>query len=197
MRNTKRELNDIRFEFQPTKVNYFFRFILFLYLIEKWSVSILFFRFLYVNVKTLIDENNWKCTRALISSKKLLKKIFAFWGLLRIFSKTQGYGSTLMWLRIWIFTLMRSRIRILLLVKLMRICDHWSTDHLCRGVPRILPGGMHIFGWPTPHPPHPHLDPDPDPHQDFELDPDPHQINADPQPWAQLSKDCCLIYNYV
>jgi hypothetical protein len=45
---------------------------------------------------------------------------------------------------------------------------------------------MHIFGWP---------------HQDFELDqdlaPDPHQNNADPQPWAQLSKDCCLIYNYV
>jgi hypothetical protein len=27
--------------------------------------------------------------------------------------------------------------------------------------------------------------------------PDPHQNNADPQPWAQLSKDCCLIYNYV
>ncbi len=45
------------------------------------------------------------------------------------------------------------------------------------------------------------LTPDPDPHQDFELDPDPapnpHQNNADPQPWAQLSKDCCLIYNYV
>jgi len=35
--------------------------------------------------------------------------------------------------------------------------------------------------------------------EDFELDPDPdpHQNNADPQPWAQLSKDCCLIYNYV
>jgi hypothetical protein len=35
------------------------------------------------------------------------------------------------------------------------------------------------------------LDLDPDPHQDFELDPapDPHQNNADPQPWAQLSKD--------
>jgi hypothetical protein len=31
--------------------------------------------------------------------------------------------------------------------------------------------------------------------EDFELDPDPHphQNNADPQPWAQLSKDCCLI----
>jgi hypothetical protein len=26
----------------------------------------------------------------------------------------------------------------------------------CRGVPRILPGGMHIFAWPTPPPP---LDP--------------------------------------
>ena len=59
-----------------------------------------------------------------------------------------------------------------------------------RGVPRILPGGMHIFGWP---PPPPDLDLDPDPNQDFELDPDPHQNNADPQPWAQLSKDCCLI----
>ncbi len=74
-------------------------------------------------------------------------------------------------------------------------------NELSRGVPRILPGapwqkgGMHIFGWHTPFPP------DPDPHQDFELDPDPaldpHQNNVDPQPWAQLSKDCCLIYNYV
>jgi hypothetical protein len=47
------------------------------------------------------------------------------------------------------------------------------------------------------HPPPPDLDPDP--HQDFELhpDPDPHQNSADPQPWAQLSKDCCLIYKYV
>ena len=47
-------------------------------------------------------------------------------------------------------------------------------------------------------PPPPDLYPDPDPHQDFELDPDPdpHQNNADPQPWVQLSKDCCLIYNY-
>ncbi len=48
-------------------------------------------------------------------------------------------------------------------------------------------------------PPPPDLDLDPDPHQDFELDlvMDPHQNNADPQPWAQLSKDCCLIYYYV
>jgi hypothetical protein len=38
---------------------------------------------------------------------------------------------------------------------------------------------------------------DPDPHQDFELDPDLHQNNADSQNWAQLSKDCCLIYNHV
>jgi hypothetical protein len=49
-------------------------------------------------------------------------------------------------------------------------------------------------------PPPPDLDPDPDLHQDFKLDPDlhqdfkldpapdPHQNNADPQPWAQLSK---------
>jgi hypothetical protein len=44
-------------------------------------------------------------------------------------------------------------------------------------------------------PPPPDLDPDP--HQDFEPDPDPHQNNADPQLWAQLSKDCGLIYNYV
>ncbi len=43
----------------------------------------------------------------------------------------------------------------------------------------------------------PDLDLDPDPHQDLELDPDPHQNNADPQPWAQLSNDCCLIYNYI
>ncbi len=47
----------------------------------------------------------------------------------------------------------------------------------------------------------PDLDQDSDPHQDFELDLDPaldpHQNNADPKPWAQLSKDCCLIYNYV
>jgi hypothetical protein len=49
---------------------------------------------------------------------------------------------------------------------------------------------------PLPSPP-PHLDPDPDPHQDFELDPDPHQNNEDPQSWGQLSKECCLIYNYV
>jgi hypothetical protein len=37
----------------------------------------------------------------------------------------------------------------------------------------------------------PPQDLDPDPHQDFELDPapDPHLNNADPQPWAQLSKD--------
>jgi hypothetical protein len=54
---------------------------------------------------------------------------------------------------------------------------------------------MHIFGLPTPSPPPSDLDLDP--HQDFELDPDPHQNNADPQLWAQLSKDCCLIYNYV
>jgi hypothetical protein len=71
-----------------------------------------------------------------------------------------------------------------------------------RGVPRILPGGMHILAdLPPPPPPDPDLDPDmdPDPDQDFELDPDPdpHQNIADPQPWAQLSKDCCLIYNYV
>jgi hypothetical protein len=50
-----------------------------------------------------------------------------------------------------------------------------------RGLPIILPWGMHIFGWPTPPPP----DLDPDLHQDFELDPDPdpdpHQNNADPQ----------------
>jgi hypothetical protein len=54
---------------------------------------------------------------------------------------------------------------------------------LGRGVPRILPGGMHIFGWPTPPPPPPppDLDLDPDPHQDFELDPDPDQNNADAQ----------------
>ncbi len=38
---------------------------------------------------------------------------------------------------------------------------------------------------------------DPDQHKDFELDPDLHQNNADPQPWSQLSKDCCIIYNYV
>ncbi len=45
------------------------------------------------------------------------------------------------------------------------------------------------------------LDLDPDLHHNFELDPDPdphpHQNNADPQPWAEPSKDCCLIYNYV
>ncbi len=59
-----------------------------------------------------------------------------------------------------------------------------------RGVPRILPGGMHIFADLPPRPPPPDLDldldPDPDLHQDFELDPDlapdPHQNNADPQP---------------
>ncbi len=66
----------------------------------------------------------------------------------------------------------------------------------CRGVRRIWPGGMHILANLPPPP-----DLDPDPHQDFEQDPDPssdpHQNNADPQPWAQLSKDCCLIYNYV
>ncbi len=42
-------------------------------------------------------------------------------------------------------------------------------------------------------PPTPDLALDPDPHQDFELDPDPapdpHQNNADPEPWAQLSKE--------
>ncbi len=39
-----------------------------------------------------------------------------------------------------------------------------------RGVPRILAGGCTFLADPLP---------------------------ADPQPWAQLSKDCCLIYNYV
>jgi hypothetical protein len=67
-----------------------------------------------------------------------------------------------------------------------------------RGVPRILPGGDAHFWLTYPLPP-PGSGSDPDPHQDFELDPDPapdpHQNNADPQPWAQLSKDCCLIYN--
>jgi hypothetical protein len=43
-----------------------------------------------------------------------------------------------------------------------KICDQ-------RGVPRILPGGMHILADLPPPPP----DLDPDPHQDFELDPDP------------------------
>jgi hypothetical protein len=56
-------------------------------------------------------------------------------------------------------------------------------------------GGCTFLADLPPPSPDPHLDPDPDPHQDFELDPDPHQNNADPQPWAQLSKDCCLIYN--
>jgi hypothetical protein len=69
-----------------------------------------------------------------------------------------------------------------------------------RGVPRIFARGDAHF-WLTYPPPPPHLDPDPDEHQDFELDPDPapdpHQNNADPQPWAQMSKDCCQIYNYV
>ncbi len=37
----------------------------------------------------------------------------------------------------------------------------------------------------------------PPPPPDLDVDPDPHQNNADPQPWAQLSKDCCLIYNYM
>jgi len=64
------------------------------------------------------------------------------------------------------------------------------------GVPRILPGGKHFFC--RPPPPHLNLDPDPDPHKDFEQDPDPapepHQNNADPQTWAQLSKDCCVRY---
>ncbi len=60
-----------------------------------------------------------------------------------------------------------------------------------RGVPRILPGGMHIFADPDPD-----LgggaDLDPDPHQNFELDPDPaldpHQNNADPQPLGSTVK---------
>jgi ferredoxin len=38
---------------------------------------------------------------------------------------------------------------------------------IIRGVPRILPGVTHIFGWRSPPPAL-----DPDPHHDFELDPD-------------------------
>ncbi len=53
---------------------------------------------------------------------------------------------------------------------------------------------------PPPPPPDLDMDLDPDPDQDFELDPDPaldlHPNNADPQPWSQLSKDCCLIYMF-
>jgi hypothetical protein len=55
-----------------------------------------------------------------------------------------------------------------------------------RGVPRILPGGCTFLA-----------DLPPPPDLDLDLDPDPHQNNADPQPWALQSKDCCLIYNYV
>ncbi len=55
----------------------------------------------------------------------------------------------------------------------------------------------------------PHLPPPPPPGSGsgsgsasrFELDPDPapdpQHSNADPQPWVQLSKDCCPIYIYV
>ncbi len=71
-----------------------------------------------------------------------------------------------------------------------------------RGVPRILPGGMHIFGRPTPLPPRIRI------RIRIRIKilswirirfrkPDPHQNNADLQPWAQLSKDCCLTSNYV
>ena len=46
-----------------------------------------------------------------------------------------GYGFsglririTLMRIRIQLFTFLLIQIRILLLIKVMRICDHWSTD---------------------------------------------------------------------
>jgi hypothetical protein len=65
----------------------------------------------------------------------------------------------------------------------------WAYLGFCQG------GCTFLAGLPPPPPP-PDLEPDPDPHQDFDLDPDPHQKNADLQPWAQLSKDCCLIYNF-
>ena len=34
----------------------------------------------------------------------------------------------------------------------------------------------------------PDPDLDPDPHSKKLLDPDPHKVNADPQPWCNLSK---------
>ncbi len=75
MRNTKRELNDIRFEFQPTKVNNCFVKYFFIFNQKVISFASVF-PLLHVNVKTLIDQNNWKCTRALISSKNCSKKDF-------------------------------------------------------------------------------------------------------------------------
>ncbi len=36
---------------------------------------------------------------------------------------------------------------------LFAVFSYWVTVCVSRGVPRILPGGMHIFGWPTPPPP--------------------------------------------
>jgi hypothetical protein len=58
-------------------------------------------------------------------------------------------------------------------------------------------GGCIFLADLPPPPPPPGPDLDPDPHQDFELDLDPAldpiQNNADPQPWAQLSKGCCLL----
>jgi hypothetical protein len=83
---------------------------------------------------------------------------------------------------------------------LFQFCQHfhgrWSGAYLgfCRG------GCTFLADLPPP-PSLPDPDLDPDPHQDFELDPDPapdpHQNIADPEPWTQLSKDCCLVYNYV
>ncbi len=100
----------------------------------------------------------------------------------------QGFGSGSVSALIWVAGSGSAfKLRIRIRIQEGKNVLFWGLK--ARGVPRILPGGS----------PPPDLDLDPDPHQEFELYPDldPHQNIADPQPWAQLSKDCCLIYNYV
>jgi hypothetical protein len=55
---------------------------------------------------------------------------------------------------------MRIWIRILLLIKVMKICDHWSTDS-----PRLHFEPPQVLNF--------DLDADPDPAFDFNVDPDP------------------------
>ncbi len=73
---------------------------------------------------------------------------------------------------------------------------HDTDSSTCRGVPRILQGGMHIFGWPTPLPPRPIW---------IWI-----RIRIKILSWIRIriktmrihspglnTKDCCLIYYYV
>ncbi len=93
---------------------------------------------------------------------------------------------TLVRIRIQLFTSMRIRIRILFVIKVMRICDHWSTDppglHVGRPLPSTAPfWASKLLNF--------DLRADQEPDFPSNVDPDPaSKTNADPgpKPWWKM-----------